>query len=256
MSLSYRGLDAAAVSVGSRSAPVHYLRDGEGIPHYLKTHYWWAYIHPKAVKLFERQWLTNLILWGNYGRLRDAALGEMGERLSGRTLQVACVYGDLTCRLSERVAAGGGMLDVVDVLPVQLDNLRRKLPAEAPVHLHRMDSTGLALPDERYDRALVFFLLHEQPSHDRERTLSEVLRVVRPGGSIVIVDYALPRWWHPLRYLWRPLLATLEPFALDLWRGEIADWLPGERPIRHLRKQSFFGGLYQAVVATRGANAA
>ena len=44
--------------------------------------------------------------------------------------------------------------------------------AEAPVHLHRMDSTGLALPDERYDRALVFFLLHEQPSHDRERPLS------------------------------------------------------------------------------------
>lgn len=256
MSLTYGGLDAARVAVGPRPAPVLHLRDGEGVPHYLKTHYWWAYIHPRAVKLFERQWLTNLILWGNYGRLRDAALGELGERLSGRTLQVACVYGDLTCRLSERVAAGGGTLDVVDVLPVQLDNLRRKLPADAPVGLHRMDSIRLALPDARYDRALVFFLLHEQPSHDRERTLSEVLRVVRPGGSIVIVDYALPRWWHPLRYLWRPLLATLEPFALDLWRHEIADWLPGARVIRHLRKQSFFGGLYQAVVATRGAGAA
>ena len=86
--------------------------------------------------------------------------------------------------------------------------------------------------------------------------VSEVLRVVRPGGSIVIVDYALPRWWHPLRYLWRPLLATLEPFALDLWQREIADWLPGARAIRHLRKRSFFGGLYQAVVATRGAGTA
>jgi ubiquinone/menaquinone biosynthesis C-methylase UbiE len=97
----------------------------------------------------------------------------------------------------------------------------------------------------------VFFLLHEQPSHDRERTLSEVMRVVRPGGTIVIVDYALPRWWHPLRYLWRPLLATLEPFALDLWRREVADLLGGARAIRHLRKKSYFGGLYQKVVATR-----
>ena len=226
---------------------------GVAIPDYLEETYWWAYVRPNAIKVFERQWLVNLILWGNYGRLRDAALGELGESLPGRTLQVACVYGDLTIRLSERVAAGRGTVDVVDVLPVQLDNLRRKLPADVPVRLLRMDSTHLAAADARYDRALVFFLLHEQPSHDRERTLSEVMRVVRPGGTIVIVDYAKPRWWHPLRYLWRPLLATLEPFALDLWRREVADLLRGARAIRHLRKQSYFGGLYQKVVVTRGA---
>jgi ubiquinone/menaquinone biosynthesis C-methylase UbiE len=252
MSLSYEKLEQAAASVGPGPAPVLYLRDGAGVPCYLKTHYWWAYIHPRAVRLFERQWLTNLILWGNYGRLRDAALGELGDSMPGRTLQVACVYGDLTCRLSERAAAGQGTVDVIDVLPIQLDNLRRKLPPDAPVRLLRMDSTRLAVPDARYDRALVFFLLHEQPSHDRERTLGEVMRVVRPGGTIVIVDYARPRWWHPLRYLWRPLLAALEPFALDLWRRDVADLLPRARAIRHLRKQSYFGGLYQKVVATRG----
>jgi ubiquinone/menaquinone biosynthesis C-methylase UbiE len=251
MSLSYNGIEPAPVPAKPGPAPVLHLRDSSGVPYYLKTHYWWAYVHPRAVRFFERQWLANLILWGNYARLRDAALGELGESLPGRTLQVACVYGDLTCRLSARAAAGHGTVDVIDVLPVQLDNLRRKLPADAPVRLLRMDSTHLAAPDGRYDRALVFFLLHEQPSHDRERTLSEVMRVVRPGGTIVIVDYAQPRWWHPLRYLWRPLLATLEPFALDLWRREVADLLGGARAIRHLRKHSYFGGLYQKVVATR-----
>jgi len=40
------------------------------VPYYLNAHYWWAYIHPTAVQLFERQWLINLILWGNYARLR------------------------------------------------------------------------------------------------------------------------------------------------------------------------------------------
>jgi hypothetical protein len=64
-------------------------------PQYLTAHYWWAYIHPGAVKLFERQWLVNLILWGRYGRLRDAALAEFGDVIDGTTLQVACVYGDL-----------------------------------------------------------------------------------------------------------------------------------------------------------------
>src|SRR5262252_6715513 len=251
MSLTYGGLQDAPVPASAGVVPVHPFRDHAGVPHYLITHYWWAYVHPRAVKLFERQWLINLILWGNYARLRDAALGELGESLPGRTLQVACVYGDLTCRLSERAAAGHGTVDVIDVLPIQLDNLRRKLPADAPVRTLRMDSTHLAAPDGRYDRALVFFLLHEQPSHDRERTLDEVMRVVRPGGTIVIVDYSRPRWWHPLRYLWRPLLAALEPFALDLWRREVADLLGGAQTIRHLRKKSFFGGLYRKVVATR-----
>ena len=221
------------------------------VPLYLAVHYWWAYIHPEAVKLFERQWLVNLILWGNYARLRDAALTELGDRLPGRTLQVACVYGDLTNRLGRQAATGGGEVDVVDVLPIQLKNLREKLSTDAPVRLLAMDSTDLRLPDASYDRALIFFLLHEQPHHCRERTLSEVLRVVKPGGKIVIVDYALPRWWHPLRYLWRPVLATLEPFALDLWRQEIADWLPAASAKRRLSHESFFGGLYQKVVVTR-----
>ncbi len=251
MSVMSGRLEETRASAGPRPAPIHHLRDSAGVPHYLKTHYWWAYIHPKAVALFERQWLVNLILWGNYPRLRDAALAALGERLPGRSLQVACVYGDLTCHLSERAAAGGGTLDVVDVLPIQLENLRRKLPADAPVRRLRRDSTRLGVPDARYDRALVFFLLHEQPGADRERTLGEVIRVVKPGGTIVIVDYGRPRWWHPLRYLWRPLLARLEPFALDLWRREIAEWLPAGRAIRHLHKESFFGGLYQKVVATR-----
>ena len=218
------------------------------VPDYLTAHYWWAYVHPNAVKVFERQWLVNLILWGNYRRLRDAALEDLGESLPGRTLQVACVYGDLTCRLSDRVSQTAGALDVVDVLPVQLANLQRKLSPAAPVRLMAMDSARLDLPDAQYDHALVFFLLHEQPLHVRRRTLSELLRVVKPGGKIVIVDYARPRWWQPLRYLWRPLLARLEPFALDLWQHEIADWLPAGRERGPRSRRSFFGGLYQTIV--------
>jgi ubiquinone/menaquinone biosynthesis C-methylase UbiE len=222
-----------------------------GIPYYLSTHYWWAYVHPRAVQVFERQWLVNLILWGNYPRLRDAALAELGETLPGATLQVACVYGDLTGRLCARAAAGQGRVDIVDVLPIQLANLRSKLPPDAPARLLPMNSADLALPAGSYDRALVFFLLHEQPRQVRERTLSEIARVVKPGGKIVIVDYARPRWWNPLRYVWGPVLALLEPFALDLWREEVAAWLP-QSCRRRLRRRSYFGGLYQQLVIAPG----
>lgn len=58
------------------------------VPAYLRAHYWWAYVHPLAVKLFERQWLVNLVLWGNYSRLRDAALNELGESLPGTSCRL------------------------------------------------------------------------------------------------------------------------------------------------------------------------
>lgn len=219
------------------------------IPGYLQQTYWWAYVHPRAVRFFERQWLVNLILWGNFGRLRDAALEALGHRISGRTLQIACVYGNFTAILLDRLAPGAS-LDVVDVLPIQLENLRTKLAAKAPVALHLYDSMALGFPDATYDRAVLFFLLHEQPAAVRTRTLREALRVVKPGGKLVIVDYHRPGRWHPLRYLFEPVLRALEPYAMDLWNHEITTWLPEGFPADHICKRYYYGGLYQELVIT------
>ena len=219
----------------------------QAVPSYLQDTYWWAYVHPNAVSFFERQWLVNLILWGNFARLRDAALAELGSEIPGRTLQVACVYGNFSERLAARVAPGGS-LDVVDVLPIQLRNLRAKLPALAPVTLHQHASTALGFEDASYDQAILFFLLHEQPAAVRRQTLREALRVVKPGGKLVLVDYHLPERRHPLRYLFRPVLRALEPFALDLWQHEIAEWLPAHIAPAQIRKQTYYGGLYQKLV--------
>ena len=222
------------------------------IPEYLHRHYWWAYIHPRAVQFFDRPWLVNLILLGNYKRLRDAALAEFDDVAAANVLQISCVYGDLTSRLARRVVAGKGKLDVIDVLPIQLKNLKWKLPTRAPARLLHMDSTDLNLPSKNYDWVLLFFLLHEQPKGQRIKTLSEALRVVKPGGKILIIDFARPYCWNPLFYIWRPLLALLEPFALDLWHNEIVDWLPLSGAIAGVERESFFGGFYQKVLVTRG----
>lgn len=219
------------------------------LPAYLQQNYWWAYIHPRGVRFFERQWLVNLILWGNFSRLRDAALDEMGQVISGRTLQVACVYGDFTPRVASRLRSDAA-LDVVDVAPVQLDNLSRKLDGHARVRLHHQDSTSLEFEAGHFDQVIVFFLLHEQPADVREKTIAEALRVTRPGGKVVFVDYHRPSWRNPFRYVMVPILRTLEPFALDMWRHEITDWLRQETTVAHVRKCTFFGGLYQKVVIT------
>ncbi|HSV36637.1 MAG TPA: rhodoquinone biosynthesis methyltransferase RquA [Ramlibacter sp.] len=220
------------------------------IPRYLEQVYWWAYVHPNAVQLFEREWLVNLILFGNYGRLRDAALADLGEEVTGDTLQVACVYGNLTPRLRRRLAPDAS-LDVVDILPIQLKNLAGKLPADDRVALLQGDASSLACPDASYDQVLMFFLLHEQPEHVRRATLAEALRVTRPGGKIVIVDYHRPVRWHPLRMLMTGVFRKLEPYAMDLWDNEIAAFMPAHTPPAAVEKQTYYGGLYQKLVLTR-----
>lgn len=220
------------------------------IPKYLEQVYWWAYVHPKAVHVFEREWLVNLILFGNYGRLRDAALADLGSTVQGKTLQVACVYGNLTSRLRQRLAPDA-RLDVVDILPVQLKNLVAKLPADERVAVIQSDSSSLAAPDASYDQVLMFFLLHEQPDAVRRGTLAEALRVVKPGGKIVIVDYHRPAALHPLRLLMRGIFHRLEPYAMDLWNHEVVDFLPADRRPAAIEKLTYFGGLYQKLVLTR-----
>jgi len=225
------------------------MQPAAAIPTYLHETYWWAYVHPNAVRLFERQWLVNAILWGNFAKLRDAALDELGTELRGRTLQVACVYGDFTPRLAGRIAPGGS-LDVVDVLPIQLANLKGKLPEGSGVNLLHRDASDLGLPDETYDQVVLFFLLHEMPLEVRRRTLREAFRVTRRGGKIVIVDYHRPDESHPLRTLMRWILRRFEPFALDLWNHEVSHWLPNAVLDSAIHKQTYWGGLYQKIVIT------
>ena len=46
----------------------------------------------------------------------------------------------------------------------------------------------------------------------------------------------------------RWILRSFEPFAMDLWRHEVAEWVPSTA--RLLRKDTLYGGLYQKLVFT------
>lgn len=221
-----------------------------GIPSYLEDTYWWAYLHPRSVWLFEREWLVNLILWGNMRRLTDAVLNDLdcGERQS--LLQVACVYGDFSNRLAAHLLPSRSQLHIVDIAPIQLRNVRSKLAHHDNVNLHHQDSSALRFNAGQFDQTVVFFLLHEQPEDVRQKTITEAIRVTQPGGKVVFVDYHGPVRTNPLRYLMRPVLKYLEPFALDLWRTELTEYLPESIGPEQVKSSFYCGGLYQKIVVS------
>lgn len=218
------------------------------IPDYLQETYSWAYLHPKSFWFFEREWVVNLILWGNMKKLTNAVLDEMELQSHSRVLQVACVYGDFSNRLASHLRQSQSKLAIVDVAPIQIRNVEKKLQAHDNVSIHHQDSTALSFPDNSFDETVVFFLLHEQPEHARRKTVEQAIRVTRPGGRVIFVDYHGPKRSNPMRYVMLPILTLLEPFAMDLWRQELPEYMPADIRPEQIKSDFYFGGLYQKVV--------
>ena len=81
----------------------------------------------------------------------------------------------------------------VDGDPMVLDVARAK-SKQAGVNI-KWDS-GLAFelpyPDRFFDRVLTSLMLHHLTSDNKRRTFGEVLRVLRPGGELDMVDFGKP----------------------------------------------------------------
>ena len=237
-----------AVGASARNRLASNDLDGAAaIPAYLREVYGWAYLNPASARLLDRDAVVNAILLGNNRRLRRSLLCEIEP--GQRVLQVAHVYGRLIPEIAQRVGRDG-MLDAIDVVPLQAALCRRKLRGfpQASVRVADAADPGKGL----YDTVACFFLLHELPDDRKRAVVDALLARAAPGGRVVFVDYHEPAGWHPLRGPMRAMMRRLEPFAESLWHHEIADFAsaPGAY---HWQKRTLFGGLYQKTVALRSA---
>ena len=128
-------------------------------------------------------------------------------------------------------------------------NSQRKLERCKHVTVRHQDV--LYLRDETFDVVCCYFLMHELPDDYKRGVAATLLDCVRPGGKLVFVDYHKPHWAHPLKLITSFVFDTLEPYAKGLWRDEIASFAGNDERFTW-RKETYFGGLFQKVVATRG----
>jgi ubiquinone/menaquinone biosynthesis C-methylase UbiE len=233
----------------SRTPAVFEVNRNLEVPKYLDETYWWAYLHPKGVNFFDKPLIVNGILFGNYRRLRDQVVDTI-SKTPGNVLQIAAVYGNITPTIAKAIGPNYQM-DVVDVAPIQLQNLSTKLSGLNNVYLHHQDASELEMERTDYEHVVLFFILHEVPDFLKSAILEQAFRHCRPGGKVTIVDYHQPKGYTPQRYFMYPVLSTLEPFALSMWHNSVETWLPKDIEFQSIEKETYFGGLYQKVEIIR-----
>ncbi|HEY5654821.1 MAG TPA: rhodoquinone biosynthesis methyltransferase RquA [Woeseiaceae bacterium] len=215
------------------------------VPEYLDSIYNWAYLNPKHMQFLDKEIVVRTILWQQHNKLERAAFTEIEP--GQRVLQPACVYGKFSPALAAHIGAEGS-LEVVDVAEVQVNNVRRKLKDFPQAKVRQSDV--LHLEGENYDTVCCYFLMHELPDDYKQGAADVLLSSVPVGGKVVFVDYHKPHWAHPLRPIMSLVFKKLEPFAKSLWRNEISSFTQHADRFSW-RKETYFGGLYQKVVATR-----
>jgi demethylmenaquinone methyltransferase / 2-methoxy-6-polyprenyl-1,4-benzoquinol methylase len=120
-------------------------------------------------------------------RRRAADLAQLGP--GNRALDVATGTGDLAIALAERVGADGEVV-AVDFSKRMLELARTKSNGLA---IQFVTANALALPfsDEEFDAATVGF--GARNFSDLDRGLREMVRVVRLGGRVVVLEITTPR---------------------------------------------------------------
>jgi ArsR family transcriptional regulator len=144
---------------------------------------------------------------GEWDRLRSelfgdtsylhALLGLLGDQL---------VVGDLGCgtgQMAALVAPHVGRVIAVDGSSDMLQAARERLDGVKNVELRQGELEALPIEDAQLDVALVALVLHHLA--DPGTALTEVARVLRPGGRVLIVDmlpHERAEYQHQMGHVW------------------------------------------------------
>ncbi len=144
-------------------------------------------------------------------------LAEQAELPSARrVLEIGCGTGNLALlvkRLRPQVEVVG-----LDPDAKALARAARKARrAGLTLELDRGFADGLPYPDGSFDRVLSSLMFHHLEADQRVASLREVLRVLRPGGSLHLMDFGGDS--HHLHGMAR--VARRSPTLKDNWDGRI-----------------------------------
>jgi len=121
-------------------------------------------------------------------------------------------------RIRPEVPGGSGLMVACDRSSAMLERARSQL---AGLHVLVADATAMPLPDENFDVITASFVL----SHIRNypMALAEMRRVLKPGGTVAVSNWALPA--DPYSAAWSErLAAAISKSAVEQASAEVIPW--------------------------------
>jgi ubiquinone/menaquinone biosynthesis C-methylase UbiE len=114
-----------------------------------------------------------------------------GFKEGDSVLEIGCGSGAYTTFVARAVGEKGSVA-ALDIQPAMLAQLQRKLEKEENLNirnitLHQSDAYDLPFDPETFDVVYMITVLPEIP--DQQRTLQEILRVLKPGGILALSEF-------------------------------------------------------------------
>jgi demethylmenaquinone methyltransferase / 2-methoxy-6-polyprenyl-1,4-benzoquinol methylase len=159
---------------------------------------------PQVEAMFDRiasvyDLMNSVMTAGMHQRWRERAVDLANS--PAKALDVATGTGDLAIALRDRGAEVVG----VDFAEKMLEIARKKAPA---IEFRTGNALALEFPDDEFDAATVGF--GARNFDDLDRGLSEMARVVKPGGRVVVLEITTPQR-PPLSFFFRMWFDSLVP---------------------------------------------
>lgn len=131
----------------------------------------------------------SVVKWTTREKVFKGKLVEQIEILSsGRLLDLACGTATLTVALKRRFPRAEiyGIDGDTKILRIA----RRKAAASgAEINFSEAFATALPYPDEHFDAIVTSLFFHHLTPANKRKTLGEVLRVLKPGGTLHVADW-------------------------------------------------------------------
>ena len=190
---------------------------------------------------------ANLRTFFQYDKLVEASL--LPVKINQSVLQMGLVFGNQIDAVARRVGAYG-QYDILDINGLQVSRCQEKYGNIYPaLKIFKQDATTIDIK-EQYDTVICFMLLQELPPASKAKVINKALSAVKPGGSVVFIDWHQPLFWHPLRYVVRMYNRLRHPFAEKLWDRDIQTFAKNKTAFTW-RKSTYFGRMFQRLIVTR-----
>jgi len=121
----------------------------------------------------------------------EKALSLIAVKPGSRFLDLACGFGHYSLAIADRIGENG-LVYAVDLWPEGIASLNREIAKQGIRNIQPLVAdmrNRLPIEGGSIDACLLATILHDLSKEDRKSTLQEIVRLLKPGGMLTIIEF-------------------------------------------------------------------